>query len=522
MGASSSAAAAPQAEAMPSPTPCRYKEGSRVQMVTSKREKGKQRWVKADVYRIEEGSSGRTALHLREVGGHREEFKVLVPHNETKTSPHGQQAHGGFRLTHKNLADQDDNTTALRGLGDDHLSCVFSLMTPRELSALPTLSKQWPQVRKGALRQQTHIAIDSSTEDARQFWDNMTPEEAFQLGKKLVNLTALTLVQPRHERSWCLRSMICIVEGHAAGRREACETKGQQHMSKGSLETVELTTTSTTTTSNSSPPFQLSPLTEPPTLHALRAVSGAVRQHRPLRHLQTIGGITWAHKDEGQVRRLQDVLSSRGCRRSLTRLDVEIAAFEDHDTLSALLAVDGFINTCCVSPDVPLKVTGAPGDFELSLLYADAFPPRPSPFIKTAIKDAARQAIAVTYSLSQHDLTHPLDDPSQAAVEMASSLSFDKAEYVVVCDAISFVPPPGTPPPTPAIINHLQQLPGARDLDVYSAVGVAAGRLLAQKMPMQVGRVCFGAAVSAQDRIGVLEALGERVAVGNVLRSVSL
>ncbi|CEM09927.1 unnamed protein product [Vitrella brassicaformis CCMP3155] len=154
--ASSSSSALPYNEAIPSPTPGRYKQGSRVLMVTSEREKGKQRWVKADVYRIEEGS-GRTALHLREVGGHREEFKVLVPHSKTKTSPHGQQAHGGFRLTHKNSADQEDNTMAPRDPGDDHLSCVFSFVTPRELSALPTLSKQWPQVRKGALHQQTHI-----------------------------------------------------------------------------------------------------------------------------------------------------------------------------------------------------------------------------------------------------------------------------------------------------------------------------------------------------------------------------
>ncbi|CEL91920.1 unnamed protein product [Vitrella brassicaformis CCMP3155] len=580
--AASSSSALPHGEAMASPTPCRYKEGSRVLMVTNGREKGKQRWVKADVYRIEEGS-GRTALHMREVGGQHEEFKVLVPHSKTPASPHDQQAHGGFRLTHKNSADQEDKTMAPRGLGDDHLSGVFSFFTPRELSALSTLCKQWPQVRKAALHQQTHIAIDSSTEGDRHFWESMTPDEAFQLGKRLINLTALTLVQPRRDRLWCLNTMMSIVEGHAAGRREACDKEGQPHMAKGCLETIHFTPSN--------------PYFTPPTLHALRAVTGAVRQHSvladrgwkmpalervgqqgwdaitlgrfvssssclkrveglwgswgqlatvfehfpvasagqpgPLRHLQTIGGIERRDGESPEqylagVTRLQDVLMSRGCRKSLTSFDVKIPSFEDHDSLSALLAVDGFINTCCTSPDVPLDVTVLGGtDFDLSLLYADAFPPSPSPFIKTAIQEAARQTMYVDYNISQHDLTHPIDSPSQAAVDIAQSLSFDNVWRVLVHNAPGFVPPPGSPSPAPAIINHLQHFPTARYLCVWSSVGVGAGRWLAQKMPMEVRRVQFDGAVSAEDRSGVLEALGagrvvDDVQVGRQAVTVSL
>jgi len=88
--ASSSAAAAdlPQPQVVASSHE-RYKKGTRVWMVTDGREKGKQEWVKAVVYRTEEETSGATAVSMREVAG-REEFRVVVPH-QAKTSPHRQQ-----------------------------------------------------------------------------------------------------------------------------------------------------------------------------------------------------------------------------------------------------------------------------------------------------------------------------------------------------------------------------------------------------------------------------------------------
>ncbi|CEL93429.1 unnamed protein product [Vitrella brassicaformis CCMP3155] len=327
-----------------------------------------------------------------------------------------------------------------------------------------------------ALHQQTHINIDCTTDADRHFWESMTPLEAFQLGKRLPNLTALSLVQPQSDRLWCLDSMISIVEGHADGRREACVKEGQHHTAKGSLETIDFTTTPISTSSTTSsvkqhrPPIPPSFAAPRPTLHALRAITGVVQQHSvlvhtcwkmppleyvdqegwdadelgrfirssssvkevggcrwtwgewatflehfpvapagqpgPLRHLQTIGmivrerGRDTNEKQLAGVRRLQDVLTSRGCRKSLTRLDVQIRSFESHDSLSALLAVDDLINNCCVSPDVPISVRSSGSYFDMSLFYADSFPPRPSPFIRTAIQEAARQAKMVFYTIS--------------------------------------------------------------------------------------------------------------------------
>ncbi|CEM28646.1 unnamed protein product [Vitrella brassicaformis CCMP3155] len=102
--ASSSAAAAdlPQPQVVASSHE-RYKKGTRVWMVTDGREKGKQEWVKAVVYRTEEETSGATAVSMREVAG-REEFRVVVPH-QAKTSPHRQQA------PVEQPVDQDDGST---------------------------------------------------------------------------------------------------------------------------------------------------------------------------------------------------------------------------------------------------------------------------------------------------------------------------------------------------------------------------------------------------------------------------
>jgi len=86
----------------------------------------------------------------------------------------------------------------------------------------------------------------------------------------------------------------------------------------------------------------------------------------------------------------------------------------------------------------------------------------------------------------------------------------------LVANAFGFVPPRGTTPPAPAIINHLQQLPRARALYIWSAVGGATGRLLAEKMPREVESVEFGRNVSVEDRSDALEALGAEREVGTV------
>ncbi|CEM22719.1 unnamed protein product [Vitrella brassicaformis CCMP3155] len=721
--AASSSSVRPQAEAMGRSASSRYKEGSRVQMVTSKREKGKQRWVKADVYRIEE-RGGRTVLYMREVGGHREEFKVVVPHNETTAPTNTYQtapvvwdvskkpssldwrprqhplsaitssstmpsttggslfagaAPGPLKGETTAAANEDTadgvlpgapSVSALSGTsaGEGSLSSAAAssgggtsslstfgaaIPTPKpstdvfnglsgapspSFTASPTTTTAAPadlfggssfapakgpstaqstttpisspfelgkastgggggnlfcgeaaasgggslvgdvgskssgtdrgslpgqggaatgtagmfdpfsgsitggtvilsgsvafeQQRPGgaaqgspspihtaALHQQTHIAIDCSNEDDLQFWGSMMAEEAFHLGKRLINLTALTLVQPFLDQSWCLNTMIYVVEAMRAvtGAVGVHSELADRGWKMPALERVELWGWGAD---------QLGRFIS--SSQSLKEVGGRQRswewwaavfehfpitsagQPGPLRHLQTIGGIASGGIEGDKVRRLQDVLTSRGCHKSLTSLDVEIPPFEKRDSLSALLAVDDFINDYCTSPDVPLTVTAVCDEFfELSEFYADMFPPRPSPFIKTAIKEAARQAARVVYTISQHDITHPLDSPSEAAIDIAQSLTFDKVEWVSVHNADGFVPPPGSPSPVPTIINHLQPFPRVGELCVDSRLSVATGRLLAEKMPIQVGWVVFDEAVSAQDRIGVLEGLG--------------
>jgi len=81
-------------------------------------------------------------------------------------------------------------------------------------------------IHTAALHQQTHIAIDCSNEDDLQFWGSMMAEEAFHLGKRLINLTALTLVQPFLDQSWCLNTMIYVVEAMRSGDARRARRRG--------------------------------------------------------------------------------------------------------------------------------------------------------------------------------------------------------------------------------------------------------------------------------------------------------
>ncbi|CEM31312.1 unnamed protein product [Vitrella brassicaformis CCMP3155] len=258
-------------------------------------------------------------------------------------------------------------------------------------------------------------------------------------------------------------------------------------------------------------------------------------QQGPLSQLQSIGLIE--HRDgqtheeyQGGVEQLKDVLTSRGCRKSLKELDVQIPPLGDHTAIDSLLAVDSLVKECC-TPNANITVTSTPGAwelseqhrFDLSLFNADKFPSHPSRFYKMAIQTLVRQAAQISYTISQHSLTHPVDSPSQAAIDIAKTLTFDNVESVCVFNAHGFVPPPGAPSPQPTIINHLQQFPRSRQLyysrssmEINSALGGAAGRLLAQKMPREVELVEFNSAVRAEDCRAVLGAMGAEREVGTV------
>ncbi|CEL95905.1 unnamed protein product [Vitrella brassicaformis CCMP3155] len=138
--ASSSSAAAdlPHPQMLPSSHE-RYKTGTRVWMVTANREKGKQVYVKADVYRTEETGLA-TRVSMREVEG-TEVFAVVVPH-QAKALPHGQQTHEGFTLVERAPRDQSNGNTAGQHVGlfdllpDVERDVFFALLGPGGLARL--------------------------------------------------------------------------------------------------------------------------------------------------------------------------------------------------------------------------------------------------------------------------------------------------------------------------------------------------------------------------------------------------
>ncbi|CEM03627.1 unnamed protein product [Vitrella brassicaformis CCMP3155] len=251
-------------------------------------------------------------------------------------------------------------------------------------------------------------------------------------------------------------------------------------------------------------------------------------QRGPLARLQSIGTIELHDSPEaarGAIARLQVALASRGCRRSLTQLVVEGLNVINSSVLPVMQSLESLHKTCCradapvvfEAQNVPTRVPRRVASVDLSLFYSDDLPANPSPLFKTMMQQLARQTNRVKYVISEHDLTHPVDSPSKAAIGIAESLTFDGVRFVAVVDAPGFVPPPDTPLPHPTIINHLQQFPNSVGLlEIRSRLGGEAGRLLAQKMPTELRNVEFGSAVSAQDRRVVLEGLGKGRQVGTV------
>jgi len=98
----------------------------------------------------------------------------------------------------------------------------------------------------------------------------------------------------------------------------------------------------------------------------------------------------------------------------------------------------------------------------------------------------------VSYRLSQHDLTHPVDNPSAAAIDVASSLTFTRAAKIFIEARDGFDPPADTPSPNPRIIEHQRPFPEARSLQVLNRFGGAAGQMLVAKMPSRVRGVDTG------------------------------
>ncbi|CEM19607.1 unnamed protein product [Vitrella brassicaformis CCMP3155] len=251
----------------------------------------------------------------------------------------------------------------------------------------------------------------------------------------------------------------------------------------------------------------------------------------PLSNLESIGTILVegdypAGIDRQFVARLEAVLVARGCRQLLKQLHVRFAAYDvlrdilpvllDRRYVPVLLALDHLVATCC-RQDTELTLTAKGNlEFDLSIFYHTDFPTHPSPSFKTMIQQLARQATSVHYFFTQDGLTDPHTNPSQSAIDIASSLSFDKVKTVSIKNTPGFDPPANTPSPHPSIITHLQPFPKASRLDVKSKLGGAAARLLADRMPKEVERADIQEALGGEEKVGVLTALGREREVRDV------
>ncbi|CEM03447.1 unnamed protein product [Vitrella brassicaformis CCMP3155] len=95
-----------------------------------------------------------------------------------------------------------------------------------------------PSPLSGAvLQHHTELVIDCSNTRQRTFWETMTPQTAYELGKQMINLRCLIRRYPRTPEGapgvrsgyyvgaygWCHGIFVALVEGHVAGRRLARE-----------------------------------------------------------------------------------------------------------------------------------------------------------------------------------------------------------------------------------------------------------------------------------------------------------
>ncbi|CEM02365.1 unnamed protein product [Vitrella brassicaformis CCMP3155] len=101
------------------------------------------------------------------------------------------------------------------------------------------------------LQHHTGLVIDYSNTCQRNFWEQMTPQTAHELGKQMINLTAVTHRFPCSWASkdddddslsedsdddddddyidaplWCFGSVIALIEGHALGQKIARQKQG--------------------------------------------------------------------------------------------------------------------------------------------------------------------------------------------------------------------------------------------------------------------------------------------------------
>ncbi|CEM02293.1 unnamed protein product [Vitrella brassicaformis CCMP3155] len=425
-------------------------------------------------------------------------------------------------------------------------------------------------IYRQASRQQHHLTISCGTREERSVWQRIPVPLVTQLGALLTSLTSITLRHPMATARWCLDVLVAMVEGQQGGTLQTITIEGGVRLTGAEMQTVARTHPALPAPLD--PPPTLRALTtlkgltgdhqgliegrwlmpslaivqqggeRPDSLgrlisssRLLRRVDGsfdgeewavvferipaapAGQQGGTLAQLERTGTIVVQGDNSAGVDRLQEVLVWRGCRGVLKQLHVRFRGGYriGRPTLPVLLSLSRLVGRCCQPGAQLILTTTGPSEFDLSALYADDLPTHPSSPFKSMLQQLAQQVSCVKYVFTQQSLTDPHASPSQAAVDMASSLSFDKANKVVVENAPDFNPPANAPSPHPTIVTHLQPL-HAVALHVRSKLGGCAARLFGAKMPKKVRWVDIDIRLGRQEQVGVLTALGREREVGTV------
>ncbi|CEM03442.1 unnamed protein product [Vitrella brassicaformis CCMP3155] len=126
---------------------------------------------------------------------------------------------------------------------------VFAFVNP-----VWCLKPPLPSPLSGAVLQyHTELVIDCRSTQERTFWQRMTSQTAYELGKQMINLKCLIHRYPRtpdgaeglpaggnyFSPRWCRGTVIGLVEGHVQGRRAARVKEGPgTTMAEGSLKSL--------------------------------------------------------------------------------------------------------------------------------------------------------------------------------------------------------------------------------------------------------------------------------------------
>ncbi|CEM39360.1 unnamed protein product [Vitrella brassicaformis CCMP3155] len=250
----------------------------------------------------------------------------------------------------------------------------------------------------------------------------------------------------------------------------------------------------------------------------------AAGQPGPLLQLEDIGTLSFEGMDwpiyvtfdewrEG-LEALQTVLFKRGCR-SIKQFNaiIDLGGHPDgidSDIFPTLSAIEAFIDTVCVSPDIPVDINIS-GSFDLGLLCN--VPTRQSLFVQKHIPQIAATSESAHFLIYPEDLTNPgyLDTPSPADNALAGCLTFPKAKDVVVShnndveDAEEI-----EVQPDPVVLERLPHnaFPAASRLHIKSRNGHAIARRLVTKMPA-VKRIDLSRThPTEEDAVRVLQAVG--------------